>query len=102
LTLLCYNMDGGGGAHILTLYYSKVLKLKNLFIKGLTNRRVYVILILSKGKALDRKGKRKMLYVMLLMNGTLYTFKTEKERFAAWMKLPDYKAKNARFYEMVL
>lgn len=41
------------------------------------------------------------MYIMQLMNGTRYTFKTEKERFAAWLKLPDYKAKNARFYETV-
>lgn len=57
---------------------------------------------MSRGKALDRKGNDKMLYVMHLMDGTLYTFKTEKERFAAWMKLPIYKMKNARFYEMAL
>ena len=41
------------------------------------------------------------LYILQLMNGTRYTFKTDAERWEAFCKLPVYRTRGARFYEMV-
>ena len=51
-----YNMDGGGGACALSLYYDKVIKREKVskkveifFEKGLTFSPAYGILTMSKG-----------------------------------------------------